>query len=175
MDNFIENKKIALFVVNLVSKMYHLDDAVLVEFHPASRFPNPEVTAMVTRDYRILYNIDRLKVAPDYELFISSFHEVRHIYQYCCIDFGHKLAFKKYFKEPNERIKQWEHEFKHYYVSEIENDLKYLGQDCELDAISFAFLMMKKLYDADVIVPAVIKDKVAERAKEISKRIGLDK
>lgn len=61
-DNFIENKKIALFVVNLVSKMYHLDDAVLVEFHPASRFPNPEVTAMVTRDYRILYNIDRLKV-----------------------------------------------------------------------------------------------------------------
>ena len=63
MDNFIENKKIALFVVNLVSKMYHLDDAVLVEFHPASRFPNPEVTAMVTRDYRILYNIDRLKVA----------------------------------------------------------------------------------------------------------------
>lgn len=99
MDNFIENKKIALFVVNLVSKIYHLDDAVLVEFHPASRFPNPEVTAMVTRDYRILYNIDRLKVAPDYELYITSFHEMRHIYQYCCIDFGHKLAFKKYFKE----------------------------------------------------------------------------
>jgi hypothetical protein len=35
--------------------------------------------------------------------------------------------------------------------------------------------MMKKLYDADVMVPAVIKDKVAERAKEISKQIGLDK
>ena len=72
-------------------------------------------------------------------------------------------------------MKQWEYEFKHYYVSEIEDDLKYLGQDCELDDISFSFLMMKKLYDADVIVPAVIKDKVAERAKEISKRIGLDK
>ena len=50
MDNFIENKKIALFVVNLVSKMYHLDDVVLVEFHPASRFPNSEVSPMVTRD-----------------------------------------------------------------------------------------------------------------------------
>ena len=49
MDNFIENKKIALFVGNLVSKMYQLDDAVLVEFHPASRFLNPEVTAMVAR------------------------------------------------------------------------------------------------------------------------------
>ncbi len=173
MDNFIENKKIALFVVNLVSKMYHLDDAVLVEFHSSSRFPNPEVTAMVTRDYRILYNIDRLKVAPDYELYITSFHEMRHIYQYCCIDFGKK--YPKVFNEPKERLKRWEYEFKHYYVSEIEDDLKYLGQDCELDAISFAFLMMKKLYDADVVVPAVIKDKVAERAKEISKRIGLDK
>ena len=80
MDNFIE-KKIALFVENLVSKMYHLDDAVLVEFHSASRFPNSEVTAMVTRDYRILYNIDRLKVAPYYELYITSFYEMRHIYQ----------------------------------------------------------------------------------------------
>lgn len=173
MDNFIENKKTALFVVNLVSKMYHLDDAVLVEFHPASRFPNPEVTAMVTRDYKIFYNIDRLKVAPDYELYITSFHEMRHIYQYCCIDFC--KIYPKVFNEPKERVKQWEYEFKHYYVSEKEDDLKYLGQDCEVDAISFAFLMMKKLYDAEVIVPTVIKDKVAERVKEISKQIGLDK
>ena len=92
--------------MNLVSKMYQLDDAVLVELHPASRFPNSEVTTMVTRDYRILHNIDRLKVAPDYELYITSFHEMRHIYQYCSIDFGHNLAFKKYFKEPKERVKQ---------------------------------------------------------------------
>jgi hypothetical protein len=67
-NNFEENKKIALYVVNFVSAMYHLGDGVLVEFHPASRFPNPEVTAMVTSDYRVLYNIDRLKVAPYYEL-----------------------------------------------------------------------------------------------------------
>lgn len=173
MDNFIENKKIALFVVNLVSKMYHLDDAVLVEFHPASRFPNPEVTAMVTRDYRILYNIDRLKVAPDYELYITSFHEMRHIYQYCCIDFGHKLRFRKYFNEPKERVKLWENEFKNYYVSEIEDDLKYLGQDCEVDAISFAFLMMKLLYNADVVIPAPIKELVVARAEELKKKIGL--
>ena len=51
--------------------------------------------------------------------------------------------------------------------------MKYLGQDCEFDAISYAFLMMKKLYDADVMVPSVIKDKVVERANEISKKIGL--
>ena len=59
--------------MNLVFKMSHLDDALLVEFHPAFRLPNPEVTAMITRDYRILYNIDRLKVAPYYGLYITSF------------------------------------------------------------------------------------------------------
>ena len=175
MNNFEENKKIALFVVNFVSKMYHLDDAVLVEFHPASKFPNPEVTAMVTRDYRILYNIDRLKVAPDYELYITSFHEMRHIYQYCCIDFGHKLAFKKYFKEPKERIKQWKYEFENYYVSAVEGDVKYLSQDCEVDAMAFAFLMMKILYDADVVVPDSVKELVVARAEEIKNKIGLNK
>lgn len=104
----------------------------MVEFHPASEFPNPEVTASVTRDYRIKYNIDRLKVCPDYEVYITSFHEMRHIYQYCCIDFGHKIAFKKYFKEPKERVKQCEYEFNNYYVSEIEDDLKYLGRTVKL-------------------------------------------
>ena len=110
-NNFEENKKIALYVVNFVSVMYHLGDGVLVEFHPASRFPNPEVTAMVTSDYRILYNIDRLKVAPDYELYITSFHEMRHIYQHCCVDFRNKVRFSKYFKEPRERVLQWKKEF----------------------------------------------------------------
>lgn len=81
---------------------------------------------MVTRDYRIIYNVDRLKVCPDYEVYITSFHEMRHIYQYCCIDFGHKLRYRKIFNEPKERVKQWEREFKKYYVSEIEDDPKYL-------------------------------------------------
>ena len=175
MNNLEENKKIAFFVVNFVSKMYRLGDGVLVEFHPASVFPNPEVTAMVSRDQRVKFNIDRLRVCPDHEVFITSFHEMRHIYQYCCIDFGYKLRYRKYFNEPKERIKQWEYEFKNYYVSEDENDMKYLGQDCELDAISFAYLMMKKLYNADVIVPASIKELVAIRSDEIGKKLGLVK
>mgnify|MGYP003398199019 FL=1 len=173
-NNFEENKKNALYVVNFVSAMYHLGDGVLVEFHPASRFPNPEVTAMVTSDYRILYNIDRLKVAPDYELYITSFHEMRHIYQHCCVDFRNKVRFSKYFKEPRERVLQWKKEFANYYVSEVEDDLKYLGQDCEIDAIAFSYLMMKKLYEADMSIPNVIQDKVLERAKEIAKKMNLE-
>lgn len=47
-----------------------------------------------------------LSVAPDYELMITSFHEMRHIYQYCCIDFGYKLIYKKYFNEPKARVEK---------------------------------------------------------------------
>ena len=73
--------------------------------------------------------------------------------------------------------------FEEQYGHEPEVTVIHAGLECgilleknpKLDAISFAFLMMKKLYDADVIVPTVIKDKVAERVKEISKQIGLDK
>ena len=57
---------------------------------------------------------------------------------------------------------------------EIEDDLKYLGQDCEIDAIAFSYLMMKKLYEADMSVPSVIKDKVLERANEIAKKMKLE-
>jgi hypothetical protein len=34
--------------------------------------------------------------------------------------------------------------------------------------------MMKKLYEADMSIPNVIKDKVLERAKEIAKKMKLE-
>jgi hypothetical protein len=53
---------------------------------------------------------------------------MRHIYLHCCVDFRNKERFSKYFKEPRERVLQWKKEFANYYVSEVEDDLKYLGQ-----------------------------------------------
>ena len=175
MNNFEENKKIGMFIVNLVSKMYHVGDGVLVEFHSASEFPFPEVTAMVSRDYRLKFNIDRLKVCPDYEVYITTFHEMRHIYQFCCIDFRRKLRYRKLFDEPKERVDLWNKEINNYYVSTVEGDMNYLGQDCEIDAMAFAYVMMKKLYDADVVVPAPVKELVVARAEEIKNKIGLNK
>ena len=174
MDNLKDNKEIALSVVNLVSKLYRLGDGVLVEFEPASRFPNPEVTSMVSRDYRIIYNIDRLKVCQDYEVYITTFHEMRHIYQFCCIDFRRKLRYRKLFNEPKERVELWNKEIKNYYVSTVEGDMKYLGQDCEIDAMAFAYVMMKKLYHVDVITPKEVEDLVMVRAKLIAKKLTLD-
>lgn len=165
MSNFENNKKIAILIVDLVSRMYKLGDGVLVEFEASSKFPNVDVTARTTNDYRIIFNIDRLAICPESEVYVTAFHEMRHIYQYCCIDLSDK--FPDNFNEPKERIEKWKYEFKNYYVSPIENDEKYLNQDCEIDAIAFAYLMMNKLFNANVIIPSVIKDKVIERAKEI--------
>ena len=174
MNNFEENKKIGMFIVNLVSKMYHLGDGVLVEFHPASEFPFPEVTAMVSRDYRLKFNIDRLKVCPDHEVYITTFHEMRHIYQFCCIDFRRKLRYRKLFNEPKERVELWNKEINNYYVSTVEGDMNYLGQDCEIDAMAFAYVMMKKLYHVDVITPKEVEDLVIDRAKLIAKKLTFD-
>lgn len=120
---------------------------------------------MTSNDYRIIFNIDRLAICPESEVYVTAFHEMRYIYQYCCIDFGDK--FPNVFNEPKERIEKWKCEFANYYVSALENDEKYLNQDCEIDAIAFAYLMMKELYSTNVVIPSVIKDKVLERAKEI--------
>lgn len=165
MSNFERNKKIAILIVDLVSRMYKLGDGVLVEFEPSSKFPNADVTAMTSKDYRIIFNIDRLAICPESEVYVTAFHEMRHIYQNCCIDLSDK--FPDNFNEPKERIEKWKCEFENYYVSNIEDDEKYLNQDCEIDAIAFAYLMMKELYSTNVVIPSVIKEKVLERAKEI--------
>ncbi len=56
-----------------------------------------------------------------------------------------------------ERIKKWKSEFENYYVSNIEDDEKYLNHDCEIDAIAFTYPIMKELYSTNVVIPLVIK------------------
>lgn len=96
-------QKIAILIVELVSNIYKLVDGVLFDFKQSSKFPNNEVTAKTTRDYRIIFNIDRLSICPESEVYVTAFHEMRHIYQYCCIDFGFK--YPDIFKEPKEKIR----------------------------------------------------------------------
>ncbi len=136
MSNFESNKKITILIVDLVSRMYKLGDGVLVEFESSSKFPNAVITAMTSKDYRIIFNIDRLSICPESEVYVTAFHEMCHIYQYCCIDLSDK--FLDVFNEPKERIEKWKFEFENYYVSNVENDTRYLNQDCEIDAIAFA-------------------------------------
>lgn len=83
--------------------------------------------------YKNDFNIDRLAICPESEVCVTAFHEMRHIFQYCCIDLSDK--FPDVFNEPKERIEKWKCEFANYYVSAIEDDEKYLNQTT--DALSF--------------------------------------
>lgn len=169
MNNLKYNMKVAKNAVALVSRIYEFDDAILVEFDKGARFPNKEVTAITTNDFRIIYNIDRLRVAPDYEVYITSFHEMRHIYQRCCIEFGKSY---KQLTESKQRIQQWKNESNHYYVSEIIDDEKYLKQDIELDAIAFSYYMMNLVFDSKMILPDSVKKEVLIRVKEIKNKLS---
>lgn len=172
MNNLKINMRIAKKAVSLVSKIYEFDDSILVEFDNETKFPNKKVTALATSDFRVIYNIDRLRVAPDYEIYITSFHEMRHIYQRCCIEFGKSY---KQLKESKKRIKQWKYESDHYYVSEIIDDEKYLKQDIELDAIAFSYYMMKLVFDSKMLLPESIKKEAFKRAKEIKRKLSHNK
>ncbi len=106
MSNFDSNKKIAILIVDLVSKMSIFGDGALVKFEPSSKFPHADVTAYTTNDYRIIFNIDRLAICLESEVYVTSFHEMRHIYQYCCIDLNDK--FPDNFNEPKRTNKKVE-------------------------------------------------------------------
>lgn len=172
MDNLKFNKAVAKTAISLVSRIYGFDDAILIEFDKETRFPNKEVMALATSDFRIVFNNDKLREATDYEVYITSFHEIRHIYQRCCIEFGKSY---KQLKEPKKRIKQWKYEDDHYYVSEIIDDEKYLRQDIEIDAIAFSYYMMDLLFDNKVILPESIKKEALKRTKEIGKKLAHNK
>lgn len=88
MNNLEYNTMIAKLAVALVSRIYGFGDEILVEFDSETRFPNKEVMAFATGDFKIVFNNDKLKIAPDYEVYITCFHEMRHIYQRCCMEFG---------------------------------------------------------------------------------------
>ncbi len=96
MDNIESNKRIAILIVELVSKMYKLGDGVLVEFEPSSKFPNKEVTAKTTRDYRIIFNIDRLSICPESEVYVTAFHYPHSLNYTSILPFTNKLVIYKY-------------------------------------------------------------------------------
>lgn len=172
MSNLSKKKNIIISIVKLISTLYSLDDAVLLEFIHSSELPSKNVTAVSTRDYKILINLDWLIAAEEYEIYITVFHEMRHIYQFCCIDFAHK--YPHIFNEPQERIQKWAIEVENYYVSDVDYDQKYLKQDIEIDAIAFAKYMMQITNAISVQVPEVIKEAVINRTQEIRDKLEFE-
>ncbi|BCR35182.1 hypothetical protein [Mariniplasma anaerobium] len=136
-----------------------------VYFASGSDFPNLEISSIYRhKDNEIIVNEDWINRSSELEIIITALHETRHAYQKYCIDTKSKEDIKT--------IKTWEKEFNQYYQPSGKNtprdDISYLRQSIEIDAIAFAYHQMKKLYDIEVKIPEEIK-------KEIEKYIVSNK
>ena len=84
---------------------------------------------------------------------MNCFHETRHAYQHHSI--------KKGINESKATLEQWKNEFESYNNPSGENeplsDIDYLKQSIEIDAIRFAHIQMKDLFDVKTVIPEPIK------------------
>jgi hypothetical protein len=127
-------------------------------------FPNPKISSIYRyKENMIIFNEDWVNRSHQVEVIITAFHETRHAYQYHCI--------KTKSKEDIETIKVWEKEFNQYERPSGKNtpksDTDYLNQSIEIDAIAFAYQLMKELFDVEIKIPKEIKDAVILRLKTL--------
>lgn len=131
-------KNLALTAVKYASKILGLSEIEVI-FREESFFENFEINAIFNdKYYVIIFNEDWVNQATKSEIILTAFHETRHAYQKANIE------FPEYFigKESKDTINKWQKDFENYKrpkrkVNSL-NDLKYLNQEIEIDAIRFA-------------------------------------
>lgn len=154
---------LAIRSVRLASKMLKIP-MPQVYVSEEQFFVNKEYTALFIRDqYEIVFNKDWVNRVDGIEVIITAFHETRHAYQKYCINTRTRENIKT--------IEQWEKEEKNYIAPSGKNtpidDILYLKQDSEIDAIAFAAHKVKKLFNVHVFIPDIIKEIVFRRIEEI--------
>lgn len=90
---------------------------------------------------KILFNEDWLLIANWLEVIKTAFHETRHAYQHYCI-----LTNSR---ESKATISIWKQEFEHYFQpnngKQSSNDINYLQQRIEEDAVNFSNVQIDRL------------------------------
>lgn len=135
-----------------------------IDFIEHKVFPNNDICAMFLKEkFLIIFNKEWIRKSSHLDIMLASFHEVRHAYQYLQII---KKSSTKY-KEDETLIKRWRDEFISYNQPKSNNDLQYLQSDIEIDAIAFAALLTKKIFNINTIIPPEIRDEVSNKIEFI--------
>ncbi|MDD3123124.1 MAG: hypothetical protein PHC62_06415 [Candidatus Izemoplasmatales bacterium] len=95
---------------------------------------------------------------------VTALHETRHAYQKANID------SPEYFvgRESKETIKQWKKDFDIYIPSKnAEEDIEYLIQSIEIDAIAFAHKYLNEYFHVKSIIPDAIKERISETMNKL--------
>ena len=136
-----------------------------VHFNPYTDFSNPYVSSVYLKSRNVIvFNEKWLESANELEILTTCFHETRHAYQ-CMVCELENIE--------NVRIKVWKKELCNTIQPKgiLEEDISYLNQDTEIDAIAFSKFMMKESFELSISIPEVIKEKVLKRTKEIEGKL----
>lgn len=150
----MNKKKKGIDSVELASRILGLSE-VLVKFKSESAFLNSEINAVFDDKYYIIYfNEAWLSKASADEIMITALHETRHAYQKANIDFPDFFVGR----ESKETVRQWKDDFENYKPSKkAEEDIEYLTQSVEIDAIAFAHYFMINLFGVKTKIPTLIE------------------
>lgn len=155
----MNNLEVTIAGVKIVSEILNFPapEIFIIE---QDKLPNKEVTGMYRfKENEIIFNEDWVLRSEWIEVIITVFHEMRHAYQGYCI--------RTRSREAKEILDIWEYETNNYIMPSGKNneidDVKYLNQEIEIDAIAFTHWLVKKEFNLKTVIPKVIKIEVEDR------------
>ncbi len=152
----MNNYEVAINGVKIVAKILNIPEPQISFFDP-EEVSNREITGMyLFESDEIIFNEEWVEKSPWIEVIITAFHETRHAYQGYCI--------RTKSMESTDTLDKWEYETLNYIKPSGNNneidDIAYLNQEIEIDAIGFTHHKIFEFFEVKTIVPSVIKDKV---------------
>lgn len=145
----MEQLAIPYYGVQIAAKLLEIPNPK-ISYIAQSQLPNPTITGMYLQETKeILFNEDWVAQANWLEVIATSFHECRHAYQHYCVTTNSR-------EDVDTRI-QWSTELANYFQPDTdkpqENDVDYLQQSVEIDAVIFTHNEMKRLFSVTTQLP----------------------
>jgi hypothetical protein len=147
-------------VLGYAMKTLWLED-IIIRFEPMSFLITHNCDAMFLKEnYTIVINENWLDGVGVAELTATILHETRHAYQCAQVDFYDYMPYQ----EPREKVELWRIELENYIPTsgDEHNDMDFMKQSVEIDAVAYEIKMMKDLLDIDLIPHELIADEVTK-------------
>lgn len=156
-------------VLDFAMEMLWLEE-ILLEFKSVEFFITQNSDAVFLKEsYTIVLNEDWLEEVGIAEFTATILHETRHAYQCAQVEFYDSMKYQ----ESKEIVAQWKLDLNNYVPTsgDEHNDIMYMKQSIEIDAVAFEMKMMKDLLDIDLTPNAMIAEDVARVNIVINEKI----
>jgi len=163
-------KHICHKVLGYASRLLWLEE-ILIEFRDASYFSFNNIDAIFEKEYFIIFvNENWLERAKFVDIVATVLHETRHAYQCAQVEFYENMEYQ----EPEEKVKQWKLDLENYLPStgNEHNDMVYMKQSIEIDAVAFEMKIMKELLNIDLEPHEFIAQEIEKINIAINERVS---